>query len=150
MKQGNDTVLKSFISRTKVQLDHQQRKLHFNKLQVRFNQIDHTFILILFYGWMLKSLAKTTRFWLLQIPQKTSKRTLTCTRFRPWMQFFTSFISFTLSVAFNSVSLTVKWVFSFLAGAASSSAAWFHKGTTYKCVHFHVFFNFYQYNIFKR
>lgn len=61
------------------------------------------------------------------------------------MQFFTSFISFTLSVAFNSVSLTVKWVFSFLAGAASSSAAWFHKGMKHKCVHLNVFFKFYQY-----
>lgn len=147
MKQGTYTAMKAFISRTKVQLDHQQRKLHFNKLQVRFKRTNSTFILISFYGWMLKSLSMTTHFSPFfprgQIPQKTSKRTLTCTRFRPWMQFFTSFISFTLSVAFNSVSLTVKWVFSFLAGAASSSAAWFHKGMKHKCVHFNVFFFFF-------
>lgn len=79
---------------------------------------------------------------------ENSQRTLACTRFRPWMQFFTSFISFTLSAAFNSVSLTVKWVFSFLAGAASSSAAWFHKGLEHKCVHFNAFFfYFYQYSV---
>lgn len=55
------------------------------------------------------------------------KTALTCTRFNPWMLFFTSFISFTFSAAFNSVSFTVKWVFSFFAGASSSSAAWFYK-----------------------
>lgn len=143
MTQGNYTALKAFISRTKVQLDHQQRKLHFNKLQVRFNQTDHTCILISFYGWMLKSLSKTTRFWLLQIPQKTSKRTLTCTRFRPWMQFFTSFISFTLSVAFNSVRLSLfllGWCCFLLCSLVSQRNE--AQMCSFQCV---FFYNFCQY-----